>query len=97
MELLIGLAIGLWWAHHRSKKKQRALVIIPVVFEGGFAYWLADGTLARSPAKGMNADLARTRRVDCGGDLPSARAVEIFEALEDAERVGSGNALREIP
>lgn len=88
MEIRFGLAIGLWWAHHRSKKK-RDRVIIPVVFDEGYAYWLADGRLVKSRARGMNPDLKKTSRVYIGGDLPPARAIEILEALEEVERAGN--------
>ena len=37
MELLIGLAIGLWWAHHRMRKYREQVVVALVVHEAEHA------------------------------------------------------------
>ncbi len=92
MEILFGLANGLWWARHRAKKK-RDRVIIPVVFDGGYAYWLAEGALVRSRSRGMTPDFAKTSRVELDGDVPPAKALEMLGALEQAERIGNEGAV----
>ena len=93
MEILIGVLIGLWWAHHALQKKEPLTAIdfiqLNVVQQGSYTYWLADGRLVRSRTRRGRVDFASTALVDplhCRG-LDPVEALEILTSLEDADAV----------
>ena len=91
MEILIGILIGLWWAHHALKKKATPttseFIQLNVVQQGSYTYWLAEGRLVRSRTRRGRVDFASTELVDplhCRG-LDPVEALDILTSLEEAD------------
>lgn len=78
-------------ARQREQAAAEHLVFAPGVLMAmvdGYAYWMSRGTLVRAPCANGNADIARAEPADpltCV-DLPPGLALEILEALQQAEQ-----------
>lgn len=100
MELLLVVAVAVLWSKWRAAVRRasaietafasrgpRVIEGIVMATAGGYAYWFAGGRLVRAPWVDGYADLDRLEPADpleCD-DLPPALAVEVMDALEQAE------------
>lgn len=101
MELvLLGFAIGTWWAWSRLRRelastrqapsrRQATAPVTPgllICHQGPWGYWLSAGRLMRAPIRSGVADWSRAMEVDpLEIDLPPAELLGIIDALEQAQ------------